>query len=121
MKIGAGKMIAVQGIGGLGHLAIQYAAKLGYRVVAISRGSDKEAYARQLGAHEYIDTDKGDAGEALKQLGGASLIVTTSPKADTISPLLTGLGMFGKLLLLSVPGDVTVNTGNMVSHCPKLA
>lgn len=115
MKIGAGEMVAVQGIGGLGHLAIQYAAKLGYRIVAISRGSEKEAHARQLGAHEYIDTDKCDAGETLKQLGGASLIVTTSPRADTISPLLTGLGIFGKLLMLSVPGDVTINTGTMVS------
>ena len=107
-------MVAVQGVGGLGHLAVQYAAKLGYRVVAISRGSEKEAHARRLGAHEYIDADKSDAGEALRQLGGASLIVTTSPRADTISPLLTGLGILGKLLMLSVPGDVTINTSTMV-------
>ncbi|KAK7186803.1 alcohol dehydrogenase GroES-like domain-containing protein [Paraphaeosphaeria sporulosa] len=116
MNIGVGETVAVQGLGGLGHLAIQYAARFGYRVVAISRGGDKEAFARELGAHEYIDSSKGDAGEALQNLGGAKLVVTTSPSADVISPLLKGLGILGKLLILSVPGEVPVNTGVMLRY-----
>lgn len=110
MNVGVGETVAVQGLGGLGHLAIQYANKFGYRVVAISRGADKESFAHELGAHEYIDTSKVDAGEGLKRLGGASLVVTTSPSANTMSGLMQGLGPLGKLLILSVPGDVSVNT-----------
>lgn len=109
MNVGVGETVAVQGLGGLGHLAIQYANKFGYRVVAISRGADKESFAHELGAHEYIDTSKVDAGEGLKRLGGASLVVTTSPSANTMSGLMQGLGPLGKLLILSVPGDVSVN------------
>lgn len=116
MNVGVGETVAVQGLGGLGHLAIQYANKFGYRVVAISRGADKESFAHELGAHEYIDTSKVDAGEGLKRLGGASLVVTTSPNANTMSGLMQGLGLLGKLLILSVPGDVSVNTGVMVSE-----
>ncbi|CAP65775.1 uncharacterized protein PODANS_7_300 [Podospora anserina S mat+] len=116
MNVGVGETVAVQGLGGLGHLAIQYANKFGYRVVAISRGADKESFAHELGAHEYIDTSKVDAGEGLKRLGGASLVVTTSPSANTMSGLMQGLGPLGKLLILSVPGDVSVNTGVMVSE-----
>lgn len=115
-NIGVGETVAIQGLGGLGHLAIQYANKFGYRVVAISRGADKEKFARELGAHEYIDTDKTEAGEALKKLGGARLVVTTAPKADTMPGLLQGLGPLGKLLILSVPGDVTVNTAVMLRY-----
>lgn len=101
MNIGVGETVAVQGLGGLGHLAIQYANKFGYRVVAISRGEDKEKFARELGAHEYIDTNRVDAGQALKELGGASLVVSTSPRGDSMSGLLKGLGVLGKLLILS--------------------
>lgn len=116
MNVGVGETVAVQGLGGLGHLAIQYANKFGYRVVAISRGADKESFAHELGAHEYIDTSKVDAGEGLKRLGGASLVVTTSPSANTMSGLMQGLGPLGKLLILSVPGDVSVNTGVMLRY-----
>ncbi len=135
MDVKPGETVAVQGLGGLGHLAVQAAQRMGYRVVAISRGADKETFARQLGAHEYVDTNKEDAGEALRKLGGAKLIMTTSPTADGMAALLKGLGPLGKLLILSgkktyalllafwstatdisqVPGDVTVNTGVMVS------
>jgi D-arabinose 1-dehydrogenase-like Zn-dependent alcohol dehydrogenase len=101
MNISPGETVAIQGLGGLGHLAVQYANKFGYRVVAISRGADKEKFARQLGAHEYIDTTKGAAGAALAALGSASLIVTTNPHAEQIPELLTGLGPLGKLLVLS--------------------
>ncbi|GAB1321070.1 hypothetical protein MFIFM68171_11280 [Madurella fahalii] len=116
MNVGPGETVAIQGLGGLGHLGIQYANKFGYRVVAISRGSDKEKFARELGAHEYIDTSKVDAGEALKALGGAALIVTTNPDGDRMPQLLKGLGPLGKLLILSVPGDIPVDTGLMIRY-----
>ena len=100
-KIPPGAIVAIQGLGGLGHLALQYANKFGFRVVALSRDSKKEKFAKELGAHEYIDGSKGDMGEALQALGGASLIVSTAPSAEVISPLLKGLGPLGKLLVLS--------------------
>lgn len=74
---------------------------MGYRVVAISRDATKEEFVRELGAHEYIDSSKEDAGTALQKLGGASLVVSTAPTAEVISPLLKGLGILGKLLILS--------------------
>jgi D-arabinose 1-dehydrogenase-like Zn-dependent alcohol dehydrogenase len=101
MQIPAGETVAVQGIGGLGHIAIQYARKMGYRVVAISRDAQKKQIVQELGAHEYIDASAVDAGTALQKLGGASLIITTAPSAEVISPLLKGLGILGKLLMLS--------------------
>lgn len=101
MDLKPGETVAVQGLGGLGHLAVQTAQRMGYRVVAISRGSDKEAFARQLGAHEYIDASKDDPGEALRKLGGAKLIMTTAPSAEVMATLLKGLGPLGKLLILS--------------------
>ncbi|KAK2868012.1 hypothetical protein FQN49_003240 [Arthroderma sp. PD_2] len=116
MNIPPGSTVAVQGLGGLGHLAIQYAKKFGYRVVAMSRGPQKEQFARELGADEYIDTSKDDVGEQLQKLGGASMIVVTAPSKEAIEPLIRGLGMLGKLLMLSIPGDITVNTSIMVRY-----
>ncbi|KAI1081033.1 putative alcohol dehydrogenase [Whalleya microplaca] len=116
MNIPVGDIVAIQGLGGLGHLAVQYAARMGYRVVAISRGAEKEKFARQLGAHEYIEASKGDVGAALKALGSASLVVATAPTADSITPLLTGLGVLGKLLVLSVPGELKINTAVMLKN-----
>ena len=101
MNIPPGASVGIQGLGGLGHLAIQYANKFGYRVVALSRDSKKEKFARELGAHEYVDASKVDTGEALQKLGGMSLIVATAPSVDAITPLLKGLGILGKLLILS--------------------
>lgn len=101
MNIPPGSTVAIQGLGGLGHLALQYANKFGYRVIALSRDSKKEKFARELGAHEYIDGSKGDTGEALQKLGGASLIVATAPNAEVMEPLMKGLGVLGKLLILS--------------------
>ncbi|KAL8935118.1 MAG: hypothetical protein Q9216_005579 [Gyalolechia sp. 2 TL-2023] len=101
MNIPPGSTVGVQGLGGLGHLAIQYCNKFGYRVVAISRDSQKEKFARQLGADEYVDASKGDTGEQLQKLGGATLIVATGDSVDAITPLLKGLGILGKLLILS--------------------
>src|SRR6266852_1322859 len=83
----AGDLVAVHAIGGLGHLGIQYARKLGFRTVALSRGGDKRALALELGAHEYIDTDKGDAAAALQRLGGARVILATAPSAQLTGTL----------------------------------
>ena len=97
-----GDLVAVSGIGGLGHLAVQYAKKAGYEVAAISRGADKEQLARQLGAHHYIDSEKGNPAEALKTLGGAKVILATAPNAKTISSLMGGLGTKGELIIAAV-------------------
>ncbi|KAF7503768.1 hypothetical protein GJ744_003310 [Endocarpon pusillum] len=116
MEISPGSLVAIQGLGGLGHLALQYANKFGFRVAALSRNADKEKFARDLGAHEYIDGSKGDQGEALQKLGGASLIVVTAPDAKVISPLMKGLGIMGKLLILAAAGEVPVDTGPMIHY-----
>ncbi|EAS32549.3 alcohol dehydrogenase [Coccidioides immitis RS] len=114
MNVPPGETVAIQGLGGLGHLAIQCANRFGYRVVAISRDSKKEKFARALGAHEYIDTSKEDVSKALRRLGKASMIVLTAPNADVVNPLLNGLEARGKLLMLSGPGEVTINSSLMV-------
>jgi alcohol dehydrogenase, propanol-preferring len=100
-----GDTVAVQGIGGLGHLGLQYAAKMGFRTIAISRGADKEALARQLGAHEYVDTQVTSAAEGLQKLGGADLVLCTAPNAEAIASTLRGLKVRGKLLLVAAPQD----------------
>lgn len=101
MNIPPGSTVAIQGLGGLGHLALQYANRSGWRVVAISRNSEKESFARKLGAHEYIDASKGDVGAQLQKLGGAAMVVATAPDAESIKPLMSGLGALGKLLVLA--------------------
>ncbi|KAK0725994.1 alcohol dehydrogenase 1 [Lasiosphaeris hirsuta] len=110
-----GETVAIQGLGGLGHLAVQFARKMGYRVVAISRGTEKEAAARKLGAHEYIDAKKGDVGQQLWALGGAKLALTTALDNDAFTPLISGLGVNGKLLIVTgVPGPVTIDATTMI-------
>jgi alcohol dehydrogenase, propanol-preferring len=98
-----GDTVAVQGIGGLGHLAIQYAARMGFRTVALSRGADKAELARQLGAHEYVDTQATTAADGLKALGGADLVLATAPHSETISSVVNGLKSRGKLLIVAAP------------------
>ena len=85
-----GDLVAIQGLGGLGHLAVQYAVKLGYKTVALSRGREKEKLALQLGAHKYIDTNAVDAVHELKQMGGVRVILCTAPDAEAISELVGG-------------------------------
>ncbi|MDB4975893.1 MAG: alcohol dehydrogenase [Myxococcaceae bacterium] len=99
----AGQTVAVQGIGGLGHLAIQYAARMGFRTVAVSRGADKESLARQLGAHEYIDSERVEPAEALQKLGGADLVLATAPHAASVASTIDGLKPRGKLLIVAAP------------------
>lgn len=96
-----GDTVAVQGIGGLGHLALQFAHKFGFRTVAISRGRAKEDGARRLGADEYIDSDEGSAGAALAQLGGARVALSTVPNAAAQSDLVQGLRRNGQLVVLA--------------------
>jgi D-arabinose 1-dehydrogenase-like Zn-dependent alcohol dehydrogenase len=98
-----GDTVAVQGIGGLGHLGIQYAARMGFRTVAISRGADKEELVRQLGAHEYIDTQNVSAADGLKNLGGAHLVLATAPHSEAIASVVEGLRPRGKLLIVAAP------------------
>ena len=98
---GPGDIVAVQGIGGLGHLAIQYAHKLGFYTVAVSRGKDGEALALGLGADRYIDSAAADAAKALRALGGAKAIMATAPNSKAISAILDGLGPNGKLVLIA--------------------
>ena len=100
-----GDLVAVQGIGGLGHLGIQFARHLGFHTVAIGRGSDKEKLAKDLGAHIYIDTAVDDAAAVLQRMGGARAILATAPSGAAMGPLVSGLATRGKLIVVGVPPD----------------
>ncbi len=91
----------IQGIGGLGHLGIQCAQRMGFRTVAVGRGGDKEPLARKLGAHDYVDTSAGAPAEAIQKLGGARVILATAPDAKSISALIDGLAPGGKLIVVA--------------------
>ncbi|KAK1252161.1 hypothetical protein MKX08_003348 [Trichoderma sp. CBMAI-0020] len=116
MGVMQGGLVAVQGLGGLGHLALQYAVKMGYTVVALSSGSGKQEFATQLGAHHYIDTSAEDAVAALQKLGGANMIVCTAPNREAVSPLVSGLAPSGKLIVLAPLGQVEFDTASMVMN-----
>ena len=98
-------VVAILGMGGLGHLGVQYAAKMGYTTVAIARGADKADFAHKLGAHYYIDNAAQDVSAELQKLGGAKTIIATVTDADAMSNAIGGLGHQGELLILGVPGD----------------
>jgi len=98
-----GDTVAILGIGGLGHLAVQYAAKAGYRTVAVARGQDKAALAMELGARIYIDSTASNFAEELQKLGGAAVILSTLTDAPSLSQALGGLGPNGKLIIVGVP------------------
>jgi len=101
----AGDLVAVQGLGGLGHLGIQFANKMGYRTVAIGRGKDKEPLALKLGAAEYLDADAGKVADTLNEMGGAAVILATAPNSKAMSDLIDGLGVDGKLLVVGASPD----------------
>jgi alcohol dehydrogenase, propanol-preferring len=108
-------LVAIQGIGGLGHLGVQYANKLGYRVAAIARGPDKAVLADKLGAHHYIDSAAVDPAKALQELGRAVAIVATAASGASMSPLLAGLVPRGRLVVVGVGDDpIEVNTSDIV-------
>lgn len=100
-----GDLVAVQGIGGLGHLAIQFANKFGYKVAAIGRGAETAALAKKLGAGIYIDSQSTNAAEALQKLGGAQAILATAPSSKAMSELIDGLAPNGKLIVIGVASD----------------
>ena len=100
-----GDLVAVLGIGGLGHLGIQFAAKFGFRVAAIGRGSESEPLARKLGASLYIDNKSTNAAEALQKLGGAQVILATAPSSKAMSDVVDGLAPNGKLMVVGASSD----------------
>jgi D-arabinose 1-dehydrogenase-like Zn-dependent alcohol dehydrogenase len=98
-----GDLVGVQGIGGLGHLGVQFAAKAGFRVAAIGRGPENATLAKKLGASAYIDTNATNPAEELQKMGGAKVILATAPNAKSISALIGGLGVGGELLVVGAP------------------
>ena len=95
--------VAILGMGGLGHLGVQFAAKMGFNTVAIARGADKEQFAHELGARHYVDSTASNVAEALQKLGGARVILATVTDADAMSAALGGLGYSGKFVILGIP------------------
>lgn len=114
LHVEQGALVAVQGLGGLGHLAVQYARHMGYEVAVLSSGDDKAAFAEQLGAHHYINTKTSDAAVELNKLGGAAIIVQTAPNPKVVSGLVAGLAPDGKLLSLAPVGPVEIDTVALV-------
>jgi len=118
----AGDVVAVHGIGGLGHLGVQYARQMGFETVAINRGNDKEPLARQLGAHHYIDATAQDVVSELQKLGGAKVILATAPNAQAISVLVDGLAPSGKLLVPAAPAEpLTINVFSLITRRSSVA
>jgi D-arabinose 1-dehydrogenase-like Zn-dependent alcohol dehydrogenase len=110
-----GDLVAVQGIGGLGHLGVQFANKFGYNVAAIGRGSENAALAKKLGAHVYIDSQATNAAQELQKLGGASVIIATAPNSKAMSALIDGLGPNGKLVVVgAAPDPIEVTPSQLI-------
>ena len=114
MSVRPGSVVAVQGLGGLGHLAVQYANKMGFRVVAISSSDRKKKVAADLGAHHYINASKEDAVARLNDMGGADMIVSTAPEPASITSLVRGLGAKGKLLCLAPVGEILFDATHLI-------
>ncbi len=100
-----GDLVGVQGIGGLGHLGVQFARHMGFHTIAIGRGREKEKLAKDLGAHVYIDTTVDDAAAVLQRMGGARAILATATSGDAMGPLVSGLAARGKFIVVGVPQD----------------
>ncbi len=101
----AGDLVAILGIGGLGHLGVQFAAKMGFRTVAIARGKDKAALAKELGAKSYIDSQAQNPGEELTKLGGARVILSTVTSGQAVTAVMAGLSVNGKMIVVGSAGD----------------
>jgi len=110
MNVRSGGTVAIQGLGGLGHLALQYSRKLGFRTVALSSSAAKKDFAIKLGANDYVDASSEDTVEALRKLGGADLIVCTAPNPKVVGSLENALAPLGKLLVVALAGEVPINT-----------
>src|SRR5450432_892562 len=110
-------LVAVLGLGGLGHLGVQFAVKMGFRTVAIARGKDKEPLARQLGAWRYVDSQTQDPAAELTALGGAKVILATVTNADAMNATLGGLGVNGTFMVVGAAGDLTVSPVFLLMGC----
>lgn len=109
-----GEVVAILGVGGLGHLAVQFAARQGFRTVAVNRGRDKEAMIRSLGAHDYIDSTAGDPAEALQKLGGARVILATVTSAEAMQSVLGGLGANGTMMIIGAVSSFPIDPVAMI-------
>jgi alcohol dehydrogenase len=112
----AGDVVAVLGVGGLGHLGIQFAARQGFRTVAVNRGRDKENLAKSLGAHDYIDNAAADPAKALQAMGGAKAILATVTSAEAMQAIAGGLGPNGTMMMIGAVGPVTVDTIDLIDR-----
>jgi alcohol dehydrogenase len=110
-----GDLVAILGVGGLGHLGIQFAARAGYRTVAVNRGRDKEKLARKLGAHAYIDSEATDPAAALQAMGGAKAILATVTNAQAMQAISGGLGPNGTMLVIGAVGALTVDSLDLLT------
>src|SRR5678815_4881028 len=118
----AGEVVAIHGIGGLGHLGVQYARQMGFKTVAINRGNDKQELAQKLGAHQYIDATATDPVTELQKLGGARVILATAPSAQAISPLVDGLAPSGLLLVPAAPAEpLSISMFSLILHRSSVA
>lgn len=111
---GPGDIVAVHGVGGLGHLGILYAARRGFRTVAINRGRDKEELARKLGASDYIDSGAEDPAKALTAMGGAKAILATVTNSEAMQAIAGGLGANGVMMVIGAVGPLTVNSFELI-------
>lgn len=120
-----GDLVAIQGVGGLGHLAVQFASRMGFRTVAVSGGKDKEALARKLGAHDYIDAGSVDPGVELQKNGGAHIVFCTAPSGKAIAPLVAGLKPRGRIVIVAAATDpiplvaTTLLSGRSIAGWPS--
>jgi alcohol dehydrogenase, propanol-preferring len=111
----AGDLVGIQGIGGLGHLGVQFARRMGFRTLAINNGPEKAQLAKELGAHSYVDTTAEDVAAALQKMGGAKAILATAPSGKSIAALVPGLAVRGKLILVGVaPDAIEVSSSSRV-------
>ena len=116
----AGDLVAILGVGGLGHLGVQFAAKMGFKTVAIARGKDKEPLARKLGAWRYIDSQAQDPAAELAKLGGAKVILATVTNGDAMSAVLGGLGVNGTLIVVGAPQSLEASPGLLIAGCRSI-
>jgi D-arabinose 1-dehydrogenase-like Zn-dependent alcohol dehydrogenase len=112
-----GELVAILGLGGLGHLGVQFAARAGFRTVAIARGKDKEPLARKLGAQHYIDNQTQDAAAELRNLGGAKVILATVTEGDAMAAVIGGLGANGTLMVIGAAPSLTTSPGQLIGGC----
>lgn len=111
----AGDLVAVLGLGGLGHLGVQFAAKMGFRTAAIARGNDEESLASKLGAQHYIDNQAQDAAAELRKLGGASVIIATAPSSEAMVAAMGGLAPGGTLMVIGLGGPLEVSPAQIIT------